>query len=433
MQRDITEFITKKCQCLKQKPPKSKQREPLQPIISTSPFEIISINYLHLEKSSGGYEYILVVVDHFARYAQACATKDKLAKTAAKLLWNDFILWFGFPLRIHHDQAREFENALFYHLEQLCNVIHSRTTPYHPEGNGKAERFNRTLLSMLHTLPETYKSHWHDHLPKLLHAYNCTHNNATRYFPFHLLFGHSPCLPIDLVFGLTPDNTPQSYHAYVKEWKTSMTEAYRIALKHSQSSAARVKHHYNKKARSIVSSPGDRVLVRNTEKGGPGKIHSYWEDTIYKVVNCLKEDSPVYTVDPENGRGHQKTLHRTMLLPCDALPVEALPDSPVIRPVKRAKKFSKRSRQAGSVKSQPHQRVCISEPSLPATDAEDDGDIGFYPCGLDQDQTAPSSYCRLCASKYHSFILNNCCRRGESCTTYYGTSSRYTFKHPSSP
>ena len=389
MQRDITEFITKKCQCLKQKPPKSKPREPLQPIISTAPFEIISIDYLHLEKSSGGYEYILVVVDHFTRYAQAYATRDKSAKTAAKLLYNDFILRFGFPLRIHHDQGGEFENALFYHLEQLCDVIHSRTTPYHPEGNGKAERFNRTLLSMLRTLPEAYKSHWRDHLPKLLHAYNCTRNDATGYSPFHLLFGRSPRLPIDLVFGLTSDNTPQSYPAYVKEWKTSMTEAYRIALKHSQSSAAQAKHHYDKKARSIVLSPGDRVLVRNTEKGGPGKIRSYWEDTIYKVVNRLKEDSPVYTVEPENGRGHQKTLHRTMLLPCDALPVEAPPNAPVIRPVKRVKKFFKRSCQAGSVKPQPQRRVCITEPSLPAPDAEDDGDIGFYPCDLDQDQTAP--------------------------------------------
>ena len=107
------------------------------------------------------------------------------------------------------------------------------------------------------------------------------------------------------------------------------------------------------------------------------------------MVNRIKKDSPVYTVEPGNGRGHQKTLHRTMLLPCDALPVEAPPDSPVIRPVKRVKKFSKRPRQAGSVKSQPHQPVCIPEPSLPTADAEDDGDIGFHPCDLDQDHTAP--------------------------------------------
>ena len=109
-----------------------------------------------------------------------------------------------------------------------------------------------------------------------------------------------------------------------------MTGAYRIALKHSQSSAAWARHHYDKKARSIVFSPGDQVPVRNTEKGGPEKIRSYWEDTIYQVVNSLNEDSPIYTVELENGRDQQKTLHHTMLLPCDALPVEAPPDAPVI-------------------------------------------------------------------------------------------------------
>lgn len=121
MQRDITDFITKKCCCLKQKPPTFRQREPLQPIITSAPLEIVSVDYLHLEKSSGGYEYILVVVDHFIRYAQAYATKDKSGKTAARYLYNDFILQFGFPEKIHHDQGGEFENELFTSLERPFN------------------------------------------------------------------------------------------------------------------------------------------------------------------------------------------------------------------------------------------------------------------------------------------------------------------------
>ena len=81
-----------------------KQRESLQPIIITAPFPMVSVDFLHLEASTG-YEYILVVMDHLTRYAQAYATKDKSAKTAAEKIYNDFILRFGLPEIIHHDQG----------------------------------------------------------------------------------------------------------------------------------------------------------------------------------------------------------------------------------------------------------------------------------------------------------------------------------------
>ena len=61
----------------------------------------MAIDLLHLEKSGGGYEYILVVMDRFTRYTKAYATKNDSARTVAQKI---FSLRFSFPLKIHNDQ-----------------------------------------------------------------------------------------------------------------------------------------------------------------------------------------------------------------------------------------------------------------------------------------------------------------------------------------
>ena len=200
------------------------------------------MDYVYLKPSSGGYQYILVIMDHYTRFAQAYATRDKSAKTAADKLFNDFIMRFGFPETIHHDQGGEFENKLFYNLEKLSGVKHSWTTPYHPQGNGQVERFNR----MLRALPEKQKTRWRDHLNKVVHAYNYTRHDSTGFSPFYLLFGRTPRLPIDLMFGLNPSEGYSTYLEYVgystypeyaRNWRRAIKEAYNLASAQARKSA----------------------------------------------------------------------------------------------------------------------------------------------------------------------------------------------------
>ena len=90
MRQEMEHYVTRVCRCIKRKKHNRITRTSIQSIVTSAPFEMISIDYVHLDKCKGGEEYILVVVDHLTKYAQAYATRDKSGKTAARKLFDDF-------------------------------------------------------------------------------------------------------------------------------------------------------------------------------------------------------------------------------------------------------------------------------------------------------------------------------------------------------
>ena len=116
---------------------------------------------------------------------------------------------------------------------------------------------------MLRTLPESYKSSWHEHHNKVTHAYNCMQNDSTGFSRFYLLIGRHPRLSIDIVFNMGHHSPVNSYSDYVHTWKKAMEEAYAIASRRSRTAGERDKEHYDVKAKSVDLPPNDRVLVQN--------------------------------------------------------------------------------------------------------------------------------------------------------------------------
>ena len=266
----------------------------------------------------------MVITDHFTHYTLAVPTRNQTALTTPKVLFGHFLaMHYGFPSRLHSDQGRNFESEVIRHLCKLAGIEKSRTTPYHPQGNGMCERMNRTILSMLGTLTDEHKADWKSHLAPLVHAYNCTRNDATGYSPYYLMYGRHPRLPVDVFLGLDPrDEGKGDAGKYVEELRKRMNYAYRLVSDRTSKLDARNKDKYDSRLRENTMEAGDRVLVRNLGIQGKHKLGDKWGRYPYIVVSQPNPDIPVFRVRPENGIGRERTLHRNLLLSCNFLPQE---------------------------------------------------------------------------------------------------------------
>ena len=247
----LENFIKQRIQtcgrCIRRKTAPVKSAELIN-ITSSAPMELICIDYLSVEPSKGGHENTLVITDHFTRYAQAIPTKNQSANTTAKALFENFFVHYGFPSKIHSDMGANFESKVIRKLCDIADIKKTRTTPYHPMGNGMVERFNKTLLNMMATLQEVKKTDWKAHVSTLTHAYNAAVHDSTGFAPYYLMFGRHPRLAIDAFLGL-PSNNPiaKSKQDYSDKLKEQLHTAYDKASKEAKHAGAKYKKYYDKK------------------------------------------------------------------------------------------------------------------------------------------------------------------------------------------
>ena len=177
MAAQVKEHIGKCHPCLafKAKQPKA----PLENIVVLHHLELVHLDYLCLEPGKGLEENVLVVKDHFTRYAHAYVTRIQTVQTTARTLWDKFIVHYGLPEKILLDQGHNFESQLVADLCKLMGMQKIWTSPYHPQTNSHCERFNSTLINMLGMVLPEKKSEWKNHIGMLVHAYNCTRNSTT--------------------------------------------------------------------------------------------------------------------------------------------------------------------------------------------------------------------------------------------------------------
>ena len=327
MSDDVRKYIRQCDRCVRFK--RRKEQTELFPITATYPLELVHLDFLSIGGKEDRMKNILVVTDHFTRYAQCYVTRNQTALTVANELVNKYFTNFGWPDKILTDRGTSFENELFHSICQMAKIRKLRTGSYRPQTNGQCERFNQTLLNMLGTLPNDAKKRWQDWVPTLTHAYNCTTSRTTGFSPYYLIYGRQPRLPIDIEYGVNIADSYKDCKSYAAKLEHRLKWAYEAAQRYIDKETQRYKKYYDQTFRCATLRSGDLVLVRVNKFGTDHKIADKWEQEPWEVLD-IEDDSPLLVVQNTTTK-EVRRLHRNMLFPLrlvdpdDHQPVETTP------------------------------------------------------------------------------------------------------------
>ena len=208
-----------------------------------------------------GNRYVLVMVNCFSQWTEACPLPNKMALAVADAFFQHIVCRFGMASVIHSDQGREFENNLMQELCLLCGAHKTRTTPYHPASDGLVERFNRTLPMILAMFAGENRDDWDDLLLSVMMAYRSSVHESTGFSPYRLMFVEEYTLPMDVGLPHQDPDLPDPITNLYAVWVLDALEvAYDQVRRHSGQAVLRQKRLYDRRAVRRLFAVGDWAL-----------------------------------------------------------------------------------------------------------------------------------------------------------------------------
>ena len=233
----------------------------------TAPRSTIAIDVATLPRSRDGYRYLLVIVDLFSRYVELVPLKDQTADSVCSAVRSEWIHRHGPPQRIITDQGRNVDGQL---MSQLCDsfgIEKRRSSPYHPEGDGLAERTIQTVKQILRCKLQDRQletEQWPLILSEVRSNYNSLPNNSTKFEPNELMYGVRFRSPAGVSLGDPADTAEQTVGPLVHSEETQfrLSQLHQRAAQNSSEARASSKLYYDRDKRESDIQPGDYVYLR---------------------------------------------------------------------------------------------------------------------------------------------------------------------------
>ena len=163
---------------------------------------------------------------------------------------------------------------------------------------------------MINSLSEEQKENWDRFIPLFLFSYREVPCQFTGYSPFHLLYGRQVRGPLSLIKEgfLKGNQDQQDIPSQLLSVASNLTKWMAEANQNKQANQARMKYYYDKSARDVNYSVGDKVLVFLPE--GAGKFESKWQGP-YTIVRKIGEVD--YEIHMPDKRKSKRILHANLI------------------------------------------------------------------------------------------------------------------------
>ena len=255
-------------------------------------FDAIAIDIVGpLPTTEDGYKHIVTVTDSLSKYAVTYPIRNSTDDEIMEGLEQKVFYVFGPPKSILKDQGTNLNSVFCHQVYDRWGIKSNRTTPYHPQGNGQTERFNKTLGVALTTMIPENKEQWIEYLYPVTYGYNSVLNESTGFPPIELITGHNPQFSLLDKIGYCPESDKPGL---------TIEEKRRVARDNILKSQRKNAKANNEKRIPCNIKLGDLVLIFSTplkmKKGG--KFENRWIGP-YRVLK--RESEQIFTIMPLTG------------------------------------------------------------------------------------------------------------------------------------
>ena len=304
MLSDIVAYVTACAGCQQAKG--QQKKVPSQPVqLAKRPWGQLGIDVVGpLPATDSQNVYIVTVMDHFTRYAEAWAVEEVNAASIADEFIKRIVCRYGLPEVLISDRGSVFVSELARSVYAALRITRHRTTAWHPQSNGVIERFHKTLKTMLKIWIREVGKQWDQLLPYALFAYNTAYHTGVEETPYFLCHGHNPRQPIDTELMAVGEEY-DSIQEYARETVSKLRVTYaRVTEILSEINMDRQQN----SASTSVYVPGDSVWLYkpNIATGTSSKLTVRWHGP-YDVLERVS--STTYRVHKE-GKEQLVNVHR---------------------------------------------------------------------------------------------------------------------------